>query len=107
MISASRKLGIASVPAIGGLAVAFGLFRLAAGIEWESVTVETVLTIGLFLPVSLVVARISARSFLATGSSNLLLLGLAVFEFGFGRYSADSSATSVLMKGEQCTFSVR
>jgi hypothetical protein len=83
MISVSQKLGIVSVPTIGILAAMFGLFGLAEGIEWQSVVVETILNIGVILSVSLVVARISAKSFLSTGSPNILLLGLAVFEFGF------------------------
>jgi hypothetical protein len=82
-VSIARKLGIASVPAIGALAVTFGLIGLAAGVEWQSAVAETILNIGVILSVSIVVVRISAKSFLATGSSNLLLLGLAVFEFGF------------------------
>lgn len=83
MFSTSKKLGIVSVPVIGTMAVAFGLFGLAAGIIFESALLETFLNIGIILSVALIVARISAKSFLTTGSSNLLLLGLALFEFGF------------------------
>ena len=83
MVSIARKLEIASVPAIGVLAVTFGLIGFAAGVEWESAIAETILNIAVIFSVSLVIVRISAKSFLATGSSNVLLLGLAVFEFGF------------------------
>jgi hypothetical protein len=60
MVSASKKLGIISIPVIGTPRVAFGLFGLAAGMIFQSVFLETVLNIGLILSVSLVVARISA-----------------------------------------------
>ena len=83
IISTSQKLGVVSIPLIGTLALAFGLFGLAAWIEYDSVLLKAVLNIFVIFSVSLVVARVSTKSFLITGSSNVLLLGLAVFEFGF------------------------
>jgi hypothetical protein len=82
MNSLSDKLGLASIPVLATMAAAFGLFGLEAGLIFQSVLLETMLSIGMLLSVSLVVARISVKSFLLTGSSNVLLLGLAVFEFG-------------------------
>jgi len=83
MVSKTQKLGIVSIPVLATLAATFGVFGIAAGLIFESVLLETILNIGVILSVSVVVARISAKSFLQTGSTNVLLLGLAVFEFGF------------------------
>src|SRR5256884_44219 len=83
MVSRTQKLGVVSIPVLATLAATFGVFGIAAGLIFESVLLETILNIGVILSVSVVVARISAKSFLQTGSTNVLLLGLAVFEFGF------------------------
>lgn len=82
MVSKSQKLGILSLPLLAGLAVVFGLFGIAASLVFQSVLLEVVLNLFLILPVSLIVARISAKSFLSTGSVNVLLLGTAVLVFG-------------------------
>ncbi|GEM_PF-4176901 len=82
-ISISQKLGVASIPVIASLAVAFGLFDMVDGVVFQSALIQIVINVFVILTVSLIVVRISAKSFLTTGSSNLLLLGLAVFEFGF------------------------
>src|SRR2546428_8918771 len=83
MVSRTQKLGVVSIPVLATLAATFGVFGIAAGLIFESVLLETILNIGVILSVSLVVARISTKSFLQTGYTNILLLGLAVFEFGF------------------------
>jgi hypothetical protein len=83
MVSKTQKLGVVSIPVLATLSATFGVFGIAAGLIFESVLLETILNIGVILSVSVVVARISAKSFLQTGSTNVLILGLAVFEFGF------------------------
>src|SRR2546430_17071372 len=83
MVSRTQKLGVVSIPVLATLAATFGVFGIAAGLIFESVLLETILNIGVILSVSVVAARIWAKSFLQTGSTNVLLLGLAVFEFGF------------------------
>ena len=83
IISTSQKLGAVSIPVIGSLALAFGFFGLAAGAIYQPVLLEAVLSVFVIFPISLLVVRVSTKSFLITGSSNVLLLGLAVFEFGF------------------------
>lgn len=81
-ISVSQKLGLASVPLLGVLALAFGVLDLGGGLVFQSLAIEAVIGVGVILSAAVVVAWISARSFLLTGLSNLLLLGIAVFEFG-------------------------
>src|SRR5437879_12681678 len=83
MVSRTQKLGVVSIPVLATLAATFGVFGIAAGLIFESVLLETILNIGVILSVSVVVASISAKGFLQTGSTNVLLLGLAVFDFGF------------------------
>jgi hypothetical protein len=81
-ISVSQKLGFVSVPVIGVLAIVFGVLDLDGGVTFQSSVTEAAIGVGAILSSAVIVARISAKSFLATGSSNLLLLGIAVFEFG-------------------------
>jgi len=82
MVTNTQKLGVVSIPVLATLAAMFGVAGLADGLVFKSVLLETIVSIGVILSVSLIVARISAKSFLQTGSTNVLLLGLAVFEFG-------------------------
>jgi hypothetical protein len=79
--STYQKLSIAGLPLIDSIALIFGVLGVAQGAEFDSVPLEA-LGGAIILLVSLIVAVVSARSFLATGSVNLLLLGLAVFQFG-------------------------
>jgi hypothetical protein len=79
--SSYQKLSIAGLPLIGSIALIFGVLGIAQGAEFESAPLEA-LGGAIILLVSLMVAGVSARSFLVTGSVNLLLLGLAVFQFG-------------------------
>jgi hypothetical protein len=81
-VSNSQRVGILSLPLLAGLAVIFGLLGIAGSLVFRSVLLEVVLNLFLILPVSLIVARISAKSFLLTGSVNILLLGTAVLVFG-------------------------
>src|SRR5690242_19917243 len=81
-VSNSQKIGILSLPLLAGLAVVFGLFGIATTLVFQSVLLEVALNVFLILPVSLIVARISAKSFFLTGSVNVLLLGTAVLVFG-------------------------
>src|SRR5438309_11993419 len=83
MVSKTQKLGVVSIPVLATLAATFGVFGIAAGLIFESVLLETILNIGVIRSASVVVARISAKSFLQTGSSNVVLVCLAVFVFGF------------------------
>jgi uncharacterized membrane protein len=75
-----QKLGMAGFPLIGSIALIFGVLGIAKGAEFDSAPLEA-LGGAIILLVSLIVAGVSARSFLVTGSVNLLL-GLAVFQFG-------------------------
>ncbi|HZD12238.1 MAG TPA: hypothetical protein VE177_01800 [Candidatus Binatus sp.] len=75
-------MGVASIPVVAILAIAFGVFGVAAGFTYRSIPLQVGLGVFLILGVSIIIARVSAKSFLATGSSNVLLLGVAVLEFG-------------------------
>jgi len=77
-----RKLGVAPLPIAATLALLFGVFGIGEELIYQSVLLEVVLNVFLVLAVSIVVARISVKSFLSTGSTNVLLLGTAVLAFG-------------------------
>src|SRR5689334_10619917 len=80
LLSLPRKLGVATPPILVILA-ALSVFGFGAGLTFYPFLLISVIGISI-LVVSLVVAWVSARSFLLTGSVNLLFLGLAVLVFG-------------------------
>jgi hypothetical protein len=77
-----RKLGVAPLPAAALLTLAFAVFGIGEQLIYQSVLLEALLNVFLVLGVSIFVARISVKSFLSTGSVNVLLLGTAVLAFG-------------------------
>ncbi len=77
-----RKLGIAPLPIAAILTLAFAVFGIGEELIYQSVLLEVLLNIFLVLAVSIIVARVSVKSFLSTGSVNVLLLGTAVLAFG-------------------------
>lgn len=79
----SRKISTMPVPAIGAVILAVGTFGIGAGLSLESEILLSMSQAILVLVPSILVAYVSARSYLYTGSSNLLLLGTAVLAFGF------------------------
>src|SRR5690349_1353681 len=78
----AKRLGLLPSPVIIVLTVAYAIFGIATSFIFQSVPLEVALNLLLILPVSIIVARISTKSFLATGSLNILLLGTAVLTFG-------------------------
>jgi hypothetical protein len=79
--SFQRKLGVTTPPALVALAAALSIFGVGAGTTFFPSILIGVIGIAI-LGVSLVVAWVSARSFLLTGSINVLFLGVAVLEYG-------------------------
>ncbi len=77
-----RRLGIAPLPVAAILTLAFAVFGIGEELIYQSVLLEVLLNVFLVLAISIVVARISVKSFLSTGSVNVLLLGTAVLAFG-------------------------
>src|SRR6266568_1795741 len=77
-----RKLGVAPLPVAAILALGFGVFGIGEELIYPSVLLEVILNVFLILAISVVVARISVKSFFSTGSLNVLLLGTAVLAFG-------------------------
>lgn len=77
-----RKLGIAPLPLAALFTLAFAFFGIGETLIYQSVLLEVLLNVVVILGVSIVVARISLKSFLSTGSVNVLLLGTAVLAFG-------------------------
>jgi hypothetical protein len=77
-----RKLGVAPLPIAAALIFAFAVFGIGEQLVYQSVFLEVILNIFLVLAISIVVARISLKSFFSTGSVNVLLLGTAVLAFG-------------------------
>ena len=77
-----RRIGIAPLPLAMVLTLAFALFGVGESLIYQSAILELLLSIFLILGVAIVVARISLKSFFATGSVNVLLLGTAVLAFG-------------------------
>jgi len=77
-----RKLGVAPLPVAAILALGFGVFGIGEELIFPSVLLEVILNVFLILAISVVVARISVKSFFSTGSLNVLLLGTAVLAFG-------------------------
>ena len=77
-----RRIGIAPLPLAGLLTLTFAVFGVGEALIYQSVLLEIVLSVFLILGVAIVVARISLKSFFATGSVNVLLLGTAVLAFG-------------------------
>jgi hypothetical protein len=77
-----RKLGVAPLPIAAALTLAFAVLGIGEELIYQSVVLEVLLNIFLILTISIVVARISVKSFFSTGSVNILLLGTAVLTFG-------------------------
>ena len=77
-----RKLGVVPLPIAAILTLGFAVFGIGGGLIYQSVLLEVLLSIFLILTVSIIVARVSVKSFLSTGSVNVLLLGTAVLAFG-------------------------
>lgn len=77
-----RRIGIAPLPLAALLTLTFAVFGVGEALIYQSVLLELSLNIFLILGVAIVVARISLKSFFATGSVNVLLLGTAVLAFG-------------------------
>ncbi|TMI57241.1 hypothetical protein E6H14_07505 [Candidatus Bathyarchaeota archaeon] len=77
-----RKLGVAPLPVAAILTLAFAVFGIGEELIYQSVLLEILLNVFLVLAVSIIVARVSVKSFLSTGSLNVLLLGTAVLAFG-------------------------
>jgi len=79
--SLQRKLGLSTPPILAGFAAILGLFEIGNGISFYPILLISIVG-ALILVISLLVAWVSARSFLATGSVNMLFLGVAVLAFG-------------------------
>jgi hypothetical protein len=77
-----RKLGVAPLPVAAILTFAFAVFGIGEELIYQSVLLEFSINVFLILAVSIIVARISVKSFFSTGSVNVLLLGTAVLAFG-------------------------
>ena len=77
-----RRIGIAPLPLAMVLTLAFAVFGVGESLIYQSTLLELLLSVFLILGVAIVVARISLKSFFATGSVNVLLLGTAVLAFG-------------------------
>jgi hypothetical protein len=80
LLSLPRKLGV-TTPLVLVLLAALSVFGFGAGLTFYPFLLISVIGISI-LVVSAVVAWVSAKSFLLTGSVNLLFLGLAVLVFG-------------------------
>jgi hypothetical protein len=76
-----RKLGLATPPIFVVLA-ALSVIGFGAGLTFYPFLLISAIGLSI-LVISMVVVWVSAKSFLLTGSLNLLFLGLAVFLFGF------------------------
>lgn len=77
-----QRIGIVPLPLTAFLTLAFAVFGVGEALIYQSVLLEILLNVFLVLGVAIVVARISLKSFFATGSVNVLLLGTAVLAFG-------------------------
>jgi hypothetical protein len=77
-----RRIGIAPLQLAAVLTFVFAVFGVGEALIYQSVFLEILLNAFLVLGVAVVVARISLKSFFATGSVNVLLLGTAVLAFG-------------------------
>ena len=76
------KVGITPLPLAALFTLAFAVFGIGETMIYQSVLLEVLLNVVIILGVSVVVARISLKSFFSTGSVNVLLLGTAVLAFG-------------------------
>jgi hypothetical protein len=81
LFSFRRKLGVATPPVLVVIAVMLSVFGCGASVTFYPFILISAIGICI-LVVSAVVAWVSAKSFLMTGSFNLLFLGLAVLVFG-------------------------
>jgi hypothetical protein len=81
LLSLPRKLGVATPPVLVVLAAVLSVFGFGAGVTFYPFLLISVIGICI-LVVSGVVTWVSAKSFLLTGSVNILFLGLAVLVFG-------------------------
>jgi hypothetical protein len=76
-----RKLGLSTPPILAALAATLGLFGFGQEIQFYPVALISAIGASI-LVISIIVAWVSAKSFLQTGSLNLLFLGVAVLTFG-------------------------
>jgi len=76
-----RKLGLSTPPVLAALAATLGLFGVGQEIRFYPLVLISAIG-ATILVISLIVAWVSAKSFLQTGSVNLLFLGVAVLAFG-------------------------
>ena len=83
----TRYLALIPVPVLIVLIIIFGLLHPSAGVIEPSYLFPILNTVFLFL-VSCVVAYVAMRSYLATGSSPILLLGTGVLVFGTGSFAS-------------------
>lgn len=81
LLSLPKKLGVTTPPLLVATTMALSVFGLGARVVFYPFLLISAIGIGI-LVVSAVVAWVSAKSFLMTGSLNLLFLGLAVLVFG-------------------------
>jgi hypothetical protein len=79
--SVPRKLGLSTPPVLAGLAATLGLFGVGQEIRFYPIALISAIGASI-LVISVIVAWVSAKSFLQTGSLNLLFLGVAVLAFG-------------------------
>jgi hypothetical protein len=79
--SVPRKLGLSTPPVLAALAAALGLFGVGQGLRFYPIFLISAIGAAI-LVISLIVAWVSAKSFLQTGSVNILFLGVAVLAFG-------------------------
>jgi hypothetical protein len=79
--SLPRKLGVATPPILVALAATLSIFGVGAGLTFYPFLLISAVGVTI-LGVSAIVAWVSAKSFLLSGSVNLLFLGLAVLVFG-------------------------
>ena len=76
-----RKLGLSTPPILAALAATLGLFGVGQEVRFYPIALISAIG-ALILVISVIVAWVSAKSFLQTGYLNLLFLGVAVLEFG-------------------------
>jgi hypothetical protein len=76
-----RKLGLSTPPVLAALAAILGLFGLGQEIRFYPIALISAIGASI-LVISVIVAWVSAKSFVQTGSLNLLFLGVAVLTFG-------------------------
>jgi hypothetical protein len=76
-----RKLGLSTPPVLAALAATLGLFGVGQEIRFYPIVLISAIGASI-LVISVIVAWVSAKSFLQTGSLNLLFLGVAVLAFG-------------------------